>query len=489
MGESKMVARLQRSFFSLIAIVTGLIGPMMIICAGRAERMEISLAAPPCPGDYAPGIVLVGLRSDTSHAQRNSLLSRWTVAADMPVIGVAAIHAPVGMECAVLETLQQDPRVAFAELDYAAHATDVFIPNDPDWPRQWGPTQIGAPSAWTVTTGTASIVIAIVDSGIRLNHEDLAANLWNNPGETPGNGIDDDGNGQVDDTWGWHFYHQWAWNGEEYTYMPAENNQVADDNGHGSHVAGIAGAGIDNETGIAGIAGNARLMTVKVLDEYGSGWYSDIAQGIIYAVDNGARVINLSLGGRESSQTLQEAMNYAHTHGVLTVAAAGNRDTTDGYDAVLYPAACEHVLAVAATDRDDLRPSFSNHGPQVDVAAPGVEIYSTWYRGNYFTRSGTSMAAPHVSGLAALIWSARPHLSASRVGGIITTTTFDVNSGTLQLPGWDEYIGWGRIDAARALAETIQTPLPKYHYLPLILRRRATPICLEPPPCVGLWTK
>jgi len=436
-----------------------LIGLALLVAVGLADAPRAQ-ARPPCPGDHAPGVVLARFRAPLSTTEQ----SGQNIVAVIPGIDVVAIRTPIGQECAVRDTLARDPHVAFTELDHAIHAAEAFIPNDPGWPNQWGPLKMGAPVAWSITTGAPHVVIAVLDSGTQLTHPDLAANLWTNPGELPDNGLDDDGNGKADDIWGWHFYHEWAWDGTQYTYLPRQDNRVADDYGHGTHVAGIAAARIHNGVGIAGMAGTARLMTVKVLDQYGNGWYSDLAQGIVYAVDNGARVINISAGGKPSSQMLQEAVDYAHARGALVVAAAGN----DG-GAVLYPAACEGALAVAATDQNDLRASFSNHGPQVDVAAPGVSIYSTWYRGNYFIRSGTSMATPHVAGLAALIWSARPHLTSLQVSEIITATASDVNSGTLQLPGWDEYLGWGRIDAARALSATIQMPTGRYLYLPLIL--------------------
>lgn len=428
--------------------------------AGRASRASDAAL---CPGDYAPGIVLLGFHTATSSVERSAMLSRWTIARDLPTVGITAIHVPVGQECAIAATLRQDPRIASAELDYAIHTADALTPNDPDWSQQWGPAKIRAPQAWAVTTGSPNIVVAVIDTGVRRSHEDLSANIWHNTDEVPQNGLDDDGNGKIDDVWGWHFYHARVWNGEEYTYIPAEDGQVTDENGHGTHVAGIVGAGIDNGVGIAGMAGGTQLMIVKALNAYGDGWYSDIAQAIVYAVDNGARVINISAGGTPSSTVLQTAVDYAYARGVLVVAATGN----DG-DAVLYPAACEHVLAVAATDTEDRRAGFSNHGPQVDVAAPGVDIYSTWYRGNYFTKSGTSMAAPHVSGLAALVWSVRPYFTPLQVGYIITSTALDVNSGTLQLPGWDEYLGWGRIDASCALSETLR--FPGRYYLPLVVR-------------------
>ena len=397
--------------------------------------------------DYAPGVVLVGFRDTISATEQQAGLD---VIAAIPGIDVVAMRVPAGQEVAALETLRSDSRVAFAELDYAVHATGVITPNDPGWANQWGPAKIEAPVAWSIVTGTSDIIVAVLDTGIHLAHQDLVGNLWTNPGEAPDNGSDDDGNGKADDFWGWHFYHEWAWNGKQYTYLPMEDDNVADDHGHGTHVAGIAGARINNGVGVAGMAGGSRLLTVKVLDQYGNGWYSDVAQGIVYAVDNGAQVINLSLGGTPSSETLQEAVDYARAHGVLVVAATGNNG-----GAVLYPAACEHVLSVAATDQSDTRASFSNHGPQVDVAAPGVGIYSTWpWAGGYFVKSGTSMAAPHVSGLAALIMSARPDLAMARVTEIITTTATDVNGGDLL--GWDEYLGWGRIEAGQALSAAIR---------------------------------
>lgn len=207
---------------------------------------------------------------------------------------------------------------------------------------------------------------------------------------------------------------------------------------------------MDNGLGIAGMAAASRLMIVKVLDQYGTGWYSDIAQGIVYAVDNGASIVNLSLGGTQPSETLQAAVDYAYSHGVLVVAAAGN----DG-GAVRYPAACEHVLAVAATDTVDQRASFSNYGPQVDIAAPGVDIYSTWpWRDGYWTQSGTSMATPHAAGLAALIRSFNPTLNPMQVTQIITSTALDAHT-----PGWDPYTGWGRIDAQSAMLYLERYPL------------------------------
>jgi subtilisin family serine protease len=451
-----------------------LISLALIVTIG--QRTVLPDGPTPCTGTHAPGIVLVGFHDQSwrefdsdsqakgaldpgdpapyqSHTQPSpEWLKAENIVATIPEIDVMALRVPNSQEYARLRALRHDPRVAFAELDYVVCATDT--PNDPGWAEQWGSARVGAPAAWHITTATPDVVVAVLDSGIQLEHEDLVDGLWANPDEVPGNGVDDDGNGQVDDFQGWSFYH--VWNG--HIFVPMEDNQVADEHGHGTHVAGIAGATFNNNVGIAGLAGGSRLMTVKVLDSQGEGRYSDVARGIIYAVDNGAQVINLSFGGTSPSQTLQEAVNYAHAHGVLVVAASGN----DG-GPILYPAACEHVLGVAAVDQNDTRPSFSNYGPKVDAAAPGVSIYSTGWPGDsrtdctsgYCRKSGTSAATPHVAGLAALIWSARPDLTESQVTSIITNTATDVNADTA--PAWDEYLGWGRIEAGQALSATVHT--------------------------------
>ena len=203
-----------------------------------------------------------------------------------------------GQEAATAAALRRRPDVAFAELDYLATAAEV--PNDPDWGNQWSLARIGLPEAWNVTTGSTGIIIAVVDSGLYLGHPDLAGKVWTNPGEIPVNWVDDDGNGKVDDVNGWHFYQQWTPDG----YIPAGNANVTDDFGHGTHVAGITAAATNNGIGIAGVSWGARVMPVKVLDQYGNGWYSDIADGIVYAADNGAKIINLSLGGAAASRDL-----------------------------------------------------------------------------------------------------------------------------------------------------------------------------------------
>lgn len=422
-------------------------------------------------GEFVPGWVLVGFTDELAalrwtadrQAQGASILSVDGVA---PLPGVRRVRVPDGEECPVAQSLLQDPRVSFAEPDYQAQAVAdlepdylaqavaALTPTDPDWEKQWGPAKVDAPLAWALTTGSPKVTIAVIDTGVTTGHPDLSEKIWVNPDEIPGNGVDDDLNGKVDDIHGWHFFHSYTYTG----YEPYEDRWVMDENGHGTHVAGIAGAQSNNEVGIAGMAWQSPLMVVKVLDKFGNGWYSDIAAGIVYAADNGARVINLSLGGGQPSETLCQAVQYATARGAVVVAAAGN---TGG--AVLYPAACPDpavVLAVAAIDSKDRRPAYSNFGPQIDLAAPGGGqgdcIWSTWYDEDirYFSKCGTSMAAPHVSGAAALLLAYSPDLKPWEVERLLTNTAQDIGS-----PGFDEYTGWGRLDVYKALIRA-----PRYSY-------------------------
>jgi len=405
---------------------------------------------------YAPGILIVGLTSAgkaTSVASLEQTLQAQQVAA-LPEINAIILRVPPGHEQQAVLLAKQNPLVAFAEPDYAITADSASspddLPDDPSFDQQWSLLQIGLPDAWEVTTGSPDILIAIVDSGIQLDHPDLADKIWTNPGEIPGNHLDDDGNGKVDDLHGWRYYHQYTNLG----FVPAEDANVRDDFGHGTHVAGIAAASTNNQIGISGISWGSHILPVKVLDEWGSGWYSDIAAGIIYAADNGAQIINLSLGGEQPSDLLSSAVDYAHNHGALVIAATGNSG-----EAVLYPAAYDPVLAVSATDENDLRPAFSNFGPQVDLAAPGTNIYSTWYRTNYLTKSGTSMATPHVSGAAALLWSLKPNLDADAIANALMHSSLDIEPA-----GVDDFTGWGRLSAKMAVDYLIRTEI----FLPVI---------------------
>jgi thermitase len=357
-----------------------------------------------------PGEVLVKFKSDAHPASVQTAISAQNARAvgEVPALGVQRLKVPEGQELAVIAALQHHPLVEYAEPNYIAHAIDTN-PNDtyfnPPYSRQWGLTQIQAPAAWDITTGSSDVTIAIVDSGIDLDHPDL--------------------NGKI--ILGYDYV-----NGD---WVPD------DDYGHGTHVAGIAAAWTNNGQGVAGVSWGARLMALKVLNASGDGSYADVASAVTYAADNGAKIINLSLGGDYDSQTLHDAVIYAHNAGCVVVAATGNDNGP-----VLYPAKYAEAFAVAATNSSDQRYSSSNYGPEVDVAAPGVSIYSTYFGGGYTYMTGTSMAAPHVAGLAALVWSEYPGYTNDQVKGRIEMTALDL--GTL---GWDQYYGHGRVDAQAAL--------------------------------------
>ena len=285
---------------------------------------------------------------------------------------------------------QRSGAVEYAEPNYIYHATS--IPNDTSFGQLWGLNNTGqtvnntagtpdadidAPEAWDITTGSANVIIAVVDSGVAYDHPDLLPNMWTNPGETPNDGIDNDGNGFVDDVYG-----------ADFVMSDGDPMDLAE---HGTHVAGTIAAKGNNASGITGVMQTARIMAVRVLNASGSGTTADIAAGIQYAVAKGAKVINASFGGSGCSLTQYNAISAANNAGVLFVAAAGN-ETNDNDVTLSFPAgftvqqncggtttaALSNVIAVAAVDQNDQLASFSNYGATtVQVAAPGTNIYST----------------------------------------------------------------------------------------------------------------
>jgi subtilisin family serine protease len=278
-------------------------------------------------------------------------------------------------------------------------AASALAAPDPMLADQWAlaePQAIGAQEAWTQATGNG-VVVAILDSGVQLDHPDLKDNLWTNPAEVP-NGKDDDHNGFVDDVHG--------------ANMFTDDGSVSDDEGHGTHVAGIVAAQAGNGVGGSGIAPNARIMPVKVLDANRSGNSTLLARGIHYAVDMGARILSVSINGDSTTSDLTEAVHYASTKGATIVASAGNNSRN--LDTVpSYPASSTEpsILSVTASDEGGSVPGFANTGlNSVDLAAPGDAILSTARHSGYENRSGTSMSAPFVSGALALLQSARPDL-------------------------------------------------------------------------------
>ena len=353
----------------------------------------------------------------------------------------------------LLRDLKADPDVEFAERDHIVSVRQA--PNDPyffssgTWGQPyddlWGIKKIGAPAAWSTSTG-AGVTVAVVDTGLDFTHPDIVANVWSNTREIAGNGVDDDGNGYVDDTHGWDFI------GSTYT-NPIQSNDPVDHFGHGTHVAGTIAATGNNGIGVIGVAWQAQVMAVKGLDDQGFGLDSTLGPAIFYAANNGADVISNSWAGGGTSQTIAEAVDYACNLGVVVVAAAGNNsDDAMNY----YPANLPEVITVAASDPFDSIAFFSNFGTKIDIAAPGVDILSLRAAGtsmgspvdDFYTRAdGTSMATPHVSGLAALILSQHPEYINEDVRQAVRASASDLGDA-----GFDQTFGYGRIDAAGALA-------------------------------------
>lgn len=309
--------------------------------------------------------------------------------------------------------------------------------------------EIGAPAAWNITQGQPNIVVAVIDTGVDVQHSDLQANMWVNAREVPNNGVDDDGNGCTDDVNGCSFVSD-----SSPGCQNVSNGYVNDDIGHGTFVSSVL-AGAANGTGVVGVARNVRIMAVKVLDCHGAGDTVATARGVTYAVQNGARIINMSLGGLDQSQILEDAINDAVARGVVVVAAAGN----DGTSQIAFPARLPNVISVGATRVDGLtRAVFSDWGPQVDVVAAGENIvgavpqsrcdylFNCLPQGPWAVSSGTSFSTPQVAGLAALMLSLNPGLTPSQVRSIIE------NSATaLPAAGQPEWAGNGRANMLAAL--------------------------------------
>jgi subtilisin family serine protease len=340
--------------------------------------------------------------------------------------GVQLVVAPGVSPAAMRAWAAGIDGVAGIEPDFAIRPTAV--PDDPSFTDQWGLRNTGqsggsrggdiaAVAAWDVTTGSRSVVVAVIDSGFDYTHPDLAANAWRNPGEVPGDGLDNDGNGFVDDVHGWDFAN--------------DDADPMDDDGHGTHVAGTIGAVGDNGVGVTGVSWQVSIMGLKFLDAEGSGSISDAIAAISYATrmrrEFGVNVVatNNSWGGADRSLALRAAIAEGGAAGILFVTAAGN-DGVNGDRRANYPANedLDAVIAVTATNRSNRLPAFATYGPvHVDLAAPGAAIRSTVPGGGYATFSGTSMAAPHVTGTIALLATANPAASATAIRGAILSTT------------------------------------------------------------------
>lgn len=306
-----------------------------------------------------------------------------------------------------IAALSKNPNIKYIQPDYIiqldpTEAAGSVQPLAQTLP--WGVNRIDADLAWAITKG-AGIKVGIVDTGIDRDHPDLVANI------------------------------KGGYNCIKHT------TNFEDDHGHGSHCAGIAAA-VDNTIGVVGVAPEAWLYGIKVLNRNGSGTTTDCIEGIQWCTDNGLDVISMSWGSTTYNQAMHDACDAAWNAGLFLVAAAGN----NGNSNILYPAKYDSVIAISATDSSDNLASWSNYGAQIFLAAPGVSIYSTYKNGGYATMSGTSMACPHVSGTVALAWAAHPTYTNAQIKTLLQTTAEDLGS-----PGWDQYFGYGLVDAQAAV--------------------------------------
>ncbi|HWQ99255.1 MAG TPA: S8 family serine peptidase [Candidatus Methylomirabilis sp.] len=349
---------------------------------------------------------------------------------------------------------------------------DARVPNDTFYPQQWYLRQINAEAAWNKTTGSDRVVVAVIDTGVDVDHEDLRENIWMNTGEIPGNGIDDDKNGYVDDVHGWNFL------AKTNDVRPKESGSTEEGFVHGTLVASLIGARGDNGIGVAGVAWRVKIMPIVALDETGGGSSDDVADAVRYAVANGAHVINLSLEGYTNSTELAAALAYARSKGVLTVAASGNAEDPTGIDLDVlrvYPACMSldssfGVIAVGGTDTLDQKALYSNFGSCVNVLAPSYNIFGArpispaststgariGYEGDY---SGTSLAAPLVAGVGALLKSAHPLWQADEIKARLIASALPIED--MQFAAFKGKLGRGRLDAATALAD-ISTDVSVY---------------------------
>lgn len=365
---------------------------------------------------FVPGRILVKPRAGVTESALNAKLNaRGAISRgklqhlNLRVVNVSEQNAE-----AVLAALKLDPDIEFAERDYFAQA--AFVPNDPYVGDQWHLAKVQAFQAWQGTTGSSNVTVAVLDSGVNMSQPDLAGRLLAGYDFVNGTGT------------------------------------VTDDYGHGTAVIGTIAADGNNGIGVAGIAYGCSVLPVKVMDSFGFAAYSTIATGIGYAVDNGARVISMSIAGSVPSQALQDAINYAWSNNVVVVAAAGNSAT----NTPMYPAACDHVLSVSATAQDDSLAYFSSYGTYVKISAPGTAIFTTQrdlnhpYGGGW---QGTSFATPIVAGVAALVISANPTLSNDQVASLLEQSADDIGA-----PGYDPDFGYGRVNAFRAVTMASQAP-------------------------------
>ena len=432
--------------------------------------------------DYMPGSVMVKLKPEYKQVfagvgtEANSvakLFKSINTRSVKPLAPPQAVEAasqrrakPFSVDISLFHEVRFDPEMDIESVINELYALGVaeyvepnyvyrshLTPNDPERSRQNYLEIIKAYEAWDITTGSDEIIIAIVDSGMDLDHPDLADRIYVNPGEIADNGIDDDGDGFIDNVVGWDF------GGADYENIVQDNDpQVTSqvDNSHGVAVAGCAAATANNGVGIAGVGFQAKIMALKMAADNddrdnGGGYILNSLAGVLYAANNGAHIINASFGGRGRSAIAEEVYRYAtFDQNVLVVSSSGNLNTNEG----AYPSDYPGVLSVSATDNNDAKAGFSNHGNYVDISAPGVGIYTTTYDDGYTSIQGTSFSSPIVAGAASLVMAHYPELSGFQVGEVLRVTAdqsfYDNISGV-----YDHQMGLGRLDIHAALTKQL----------------------------------
>jgi thermitase len=377
---------------------------LAVIAANAQER----------PDHFVKDRLLVQRIAEASHenAKKAFALNGASEESEIAPLRIHVLRVPSQAIDKVRAALLQSGQFVFVERDGVA--SGQAMPVDTLLASQWHLYKIDMPGAWLTTSGSTSVPIAILDSGVDGAHSDLASKLV-----------------------------------AGYNFLTM-NTDTADRSGHGTQVAGSAAAATNNNLGVASVAGNNPILPVVVMDSSNYATYSNIARGITYAADRGVRIINISITGPTSSSTLQSAVDYAWSKNAVVFAAAGNSGST----APGYPAACAKVVAVGATDENDARAGWSNYGSWITVVAPGVNVLTTLAGGSYGGASGTSFASPIAAGVGALMLSVRPQLTAADLTSLLRSSTRDLGA-----PGVDSEFGGGRVDANRAVLAAQQAVL------------------------------
>lgn len=429
---------------SKVGLIAGILATALL--AIQAGNGPGGLPRTPSGVEYVSGEILLKFKPEATALERSALRAELG-ATTLNTFRSGAEHWRLGSGITVEQAvarLSNHPLIAYAEPNYIV-SLDV-VPNDPRLPELWGMINTGqtggtpdadidADLAWGVSTGSPGVLVGVIDTGVDYNHPDLAPNIWTNPGEIPGNGLDDDGNGFVDDVHGYDFANN--------------DGDPFDDNGHGTHVSGTIGAVGNNGIGVVGVNWSVKIMALKFLTSGGSGTTANAVRAVDYATMMGVDLTSNSWGGGGFSQALYDAIANANAHDIAFVAAAGNSSANTD-TSPHYPSAYDlpNIIAVAATDHNDNLASFSNWGPTtVDLAAPGVDVLSTLPGNSYGQLSGTSMATPHVSGVCALIRAVNPNIPVAQMKNVLLSSV-DVKP---SLTG--RMVSNGRLNAFFAIAE------------------------------------